>query len=86
MQRHADSLAFFSRDQLQNRAELPESSINRQCDHALRLDCFEGTGSLVWLQAQCIEEQERESGGRWIMEGSTFGHTCVLCCHQLAIV
>lgn len=75
IQRHADSLAFFSRDQVHSQGDMPDSSVGGMPDYAIRLDSFEETGSLVWIQAKCLDVKERVPDGRWIMEGHTFGHT-----------
>lgn len=57
LQRHVDSFSFFSRDRLEGPWDLPESIAGFvSIEHALRVDTFEQTGTLLWVQAQCLED------------------------------
>lgn len=71
-------MAFFSRDRLETRDEIPESfddGLIGCCDVALRIDSFESTGSLLWMQTQCLECGERPATDSWMARGCTFSHT-----------
>lgn len=56
-QRHVDAFQFHSRDALDRQA-LPQVDSDSwdPFDHFMRLDSFDDTGGLVWLQASLIDD------------------------------